>query len=97
MVTPQEYSHKGPLIHVVRFTGNQTEMEEIRDWLITELPNGNVQLNMTMGTFLQFAVELDGMTVSKIVYPGQYIVKDALGKFFVMERNLLETFYDLES
>lgn len=95
-VTPVNYTAKAPNIQVVQVPFDTPGMEEVRDWLIGELgTDGQVTLSTMMGTKLVFTTTLNGRTANRIAYPGQFIIKDAGSKMFVLDTETLDTFFDL--
>lgn len=99
-VTPKNYSHKNPALQVVQFdTSSVAAMEEVRDWVVSNLSqNGNlpasttVNLRTSMGGALSWTMD-DGVTW-KMVRPAEYVCKDSNGKLFVLSQDLLDSFYD---
>lgn len=92
-VTPLNYTRKDPDIQIVKFEGNVSEMEEIRDWVLDQLPEGSVAtLNTTMGNLAFRHVDNEiGYNVSR----GHCILKDSNGMLTKIEEPILRAFYDL--
>jgi hypothetical protein len=99
-VTLKNYNHKNPGLQVVQFdTSSVQAMEEVRDWVVAQLPvNSNdpeatqINLRTSMGGALSWTVD-NGMNW-KMVRPAEFICKDSNGKLFVLSQELLDAFYD---
>lgn len=94
-VTPLNFTFKSDPIQVIPVEGDQTALEEIRDWLISELGSaGDVQLFTTMNRRITFTSTVNGVQSPRTAYVSQCIIKDGAGQFYVLDRALLEPFYN---
>lgn len=93
-VTPLNYTRKDN-IQVVSVQGDLPALQEIRDWLISELgTDANVELTTYRGTMITFVSTVDGVTTQKAAYNGDAIIKDSQDQFFTLHQDLVSRFYD---
>lgn len=90
-INPQPYIHKDPNIEVIPVT--LENLEELGTWLEAELGETyTVIVRTTMGGSVSFG--LIGAESMSIAFTGQLIAKDNESNIFVMDKTLLQAFYN---
>lgn len=92
-VTPLSYTLKDPAIELVKFDTSSVEtMEDVRDWVIANLPQDHtVTLQTAMGGSLFWSGPGTSPTG---LFAGNYVAKDTNGKLFKLTQELVDAFYD---
>lgn len=91
-VLSASYAFKTSNITAVQFTGDAEALEEIRDWVISILPEGT-PVNF-YGSMKSMNWEVENQIPLYVSY-GKYICVDGNGKIFITTADILNAVYDL--
>lgn len=91
-ITPVNYTRKGPDIEIVQFVGAPEELEEIRDWVVAQIPSDSVvTFQSDRGGWLAWRTPA-GESVG--IGGGNYLGRDSNGKMFKVPQEMLVALFD---